>query len=267
MSGELLYGISEILLFVLAVALFFASAEIGFRFGRRTTAAISSEAHSHVATIEAALLGLLALLLGFAFAMAMSRYDMRRQLVLEEANDIQTTALRVGLLADKFRAPNYKLLVEYVDSRIEYFKAGADRGLSEKALSRTGRLQEELWKIAVAAVREDADMVRSGLYIQSLNGVIDDHTKRVTAMNNHVPEAILGLLFFVGAFTLAVTGYSSGLKNARLTVLRFILIIVAAATLMVIVDLDRPRRGFIKVGETSLLQVQESLARTLADIR
>jgi hypothetical protein len=128
-------------------------------------------------------------------------------------------------------------------------------------------LQIGLWSTAVAAARENSDEVTTGYYIESLNGLIDDHTKRLTAMDNHVPEAILMLLLLVATMTIAVTGYSSGLRHARLLVLRAILAILVAATLLVIVDLDRPRRGLIKVSEASMLQLQQDLSKFATEPR
>jgi uncharacterized protein (DUF2164 family) len=217
-----------------------------------------------VATIESALLGLLALLLGFAFAMAITRFDVRKQVVMEEANDLQTTFLRAQLLRQPYQAESSRLLREYVDSRVAYYQAGADRQKIRDALERTSQLQIRLWTVAVAAVRYDSNEVTTGYYVQSLNGLIDDHTKRLAAMENHVPEFILLLLVFVATMSIGVTGYSAGLKRARLLVLRAILAILVAATLLVIVDLDRPRRGLIKVSEGGMLQLQQDLDKFAA---
>ncbi|MCU0693773.1 MAG: hypothetical protein MUF54_20485 [Polyangiaceae bacterium] len=259
MSGELLYGISEWVLFVAVAGLFYLSAEAGYRYAERFGARGCAEPHGHVATIESALLGLLALLLGFAFAMAITRFDVRKQVVMEEANDLQTTFLRAQLLRQPYQAESSRLLRQYVDSRVAYYQAGADRQKIRDALERTSQLQVRLWTVALAAVRDNSDEVTTGYYVQSLNGLIDDHTKRLAAMENHVPEFILLLLFFVATMSIGVTGYSAGLKRARLLVLRAILAILVAATLLVIVDLDRPRRGLIKVSEGGMLQLQQDL--------
>lgn len=74
---------------------------IGFRYGRRFSERTQPAIHPHVATVEGAFLGLLALLLGFPFAMAMSRFDTRKQVVLDEVNDLATTYLRAHLLPER----------------------------------------------------------------------------------------------------------------------------------------------------------------------
>lgn len=110
MAGELLYGINEFVLFLLTVSVLYGGAEIGFQYGRRFAERSRPEIHSHVATVEGALLGLLALLLGFAFAMAMSRCDTRKQVLLEEVNDLGTTYLRAHLLPDRHKETRVRLL-------------------------------------------------------------------------------------------------------------------------------------------------------------
>ena len=261
MTGEFLYGLNQWVIFAFIVGLLCLSAEIGFRYGRRFAERTSPEIHSHVGTVEGALLGLLALLLGFAFAMAMSRFDTRKDVVLEEVNDLQTTFLRAQMLSKDHRAECSRLLREYLDSRIAFFNAGTDHAKTQSALEWTNRLQAQLWREAVTAAREDSDEVRTGYFIDSLNHLIDDHSKRVTAMENHVPEIIFVLLVVVATMTIAVTGYSSGLRNKRLKALRGILVFLIASTLLVILDLDRPRRGFIKVSERGLLELRQEIGK------
>jgi hypothetical protein len=260
MIGELFYEMNQWVLFVVAIGIFYLAAEIGYRYGLRYRHRTSEETHAHVATIEGALLGLLALLLGFAFAMAMTRFDLRREIVVEEANDLQTTFLRSQLLREPHGTQSSSLLRDYLDSRIAYYQAEANQQEAQAAaLEKSARLQKELWIVAVKASRDNPDEVQTGYYLESLNELIDDHTKRASAMNNHVPDAIMHLLFFVSAMSLGVMGYSSGLHAKRLRTLRQILIITIAATLVIIIDLDRPRRGLIKMSETQLVKLRDNL--------
>jgi CDP-diglyceride synthetase len=259
MASEVLYGINEWFLLALTVGILYAGAELGYRYGRRFADRTPPEIHSHVATVEGALLGLLALLLGFAFAMAMSRFETRKQAVLAEVNDLGTTYLRAHLLPDSRRAVCVRLLEEYVQTRIDDLRAGTDRAQSAVAQDATRRLQVRLWGEAVAAARENPDEVRTGYFVESLNGLIDDHGRRAVAMENHVPEVILHLLMLVATLTIAVTGYSSGLRGKRLKALRVILVLLIAATLIVVIDLDRPRRGMIRVGEEGMLRLQADM--------
>lgn len=258
-STELLYGVNEWVLAMLIIGILYGAAEVGFRYGRRFSGRTQPEIHPHVATVEGALLGLLALLLGFAFAMAMSRFDTRKQVVLDEVNDLATTFLRAHLLPERRQATCVRLLEEYVQSRIDFLRAGTDEVLSRKAQAASCQLQVRLWSEAVAAAHEDPNEVRTGYFIESLNNLIDDHTKRSIAMENHVPEAILHLLILVATLAIAVTGYSAGLREKRLKALWAILVVLTASTLIVIIDLDRPRRGLIRVSEDGMIRLQSDL--------
>jgi len=256
MNQELMYGLSERGLLVGLMLLFFAAAELGFRLGRRLSGRTREEVRAHVATIEGALLGLLALLLGFAFSMSVGRYDARRGVILAEVNDLQTTFLRAEFLPEPRRQTVQRLLREYLASRVAVISSGVDHARVVTANQKLETIQGALWQEAVLAVRDDSDEVRIGYFIDSLNHLFDDHTARVRAMEGHVPEAILLLLVFVASMTIAMTGYSSGLSRARITIPRVILIALTAATLLVVIDLDRPRRGLIRVGDASLLELQ-----------
>lgn len=256
MSSEFLLGFDQLVVLLISLVLLYASIEAGYRYGIRFAHRTSETVQSHVATIEAALLGLMALLLGFAFSMALTRFDVRKQLVMNEVNDLQTTFMRSQLLPAAYRQSCADLLKQYVDTRIAYFQAGTDSHLMQQALQSTKAVQAQLWKAAILAARTNDSEVATGYFINSLNNLIDDHTRRVTAMENHVPQPILALLFLVACLTVAVTGYNSGLRTKRLRALRYIIIIVITATLIVIVDLDRPRRGFIKISEAGMVQLK-----------
>ena len=95
-----------------------ATTEVGFRFGLRLHAAKDEARKEQIGGIHAAVLGMLGLLLGFTFAMALERYDKRRILVIQEANAIGTTFLRASLLPEAHQAPVEDLLRRYLDLRL-----------------------------------------------------------------------------------------------------------------------------------------------------
>ena len=187
MQGELLYNTNEWLIAFVMLALLLLATEVGFRIGYRTRVGVDEGAKSQVGTISGAIIGLLALLLGFTFAMALSRFDLRKQLVLEESNAIGTTYLRSRLLPEPVRTEVNGLLRSYVDSRLDFYRAGQDDERLREALERTKRLQGQLWAQVAAAVEKDDRETTTGYFITSLNDVIDLHSSRLTAMENHVP--------------------------------------------------------------------------------
>jgi len=244
----------------LVFALTVGAALVGIRVGRRMRASITDVERTQLYGMQASLLGLLALLLGFAFAMAQTRFDLRRSLALDETNAIGTARLRAGLLDDDVGRDLQRLLEEYVRVRVSGLRAGDDASLAA-ALAASERLQGELWARATVAARRDPRSLPVSLVVQSLNEVIDAHTKRVTVAENHVPTVVLAMLLLVAAAAMAWVGAAVGIGQRRGTATTLILSTLISLVVTVIVDLDQPRRGFIVVGQSSLDELERSFRR------
>jgi hypothetical protein len=121
LSGELLYGLNEWRIALIIFTLFLCAIEIGFRLGRREKSKDNELTKSQINMLPAASLGLLALLLGFTFSMALARFDTRKQLVLDEVNAIGTTYLRAQLLPEPARKEVSDFFRRYVDVRLELY--------------------------------------------------------------------------------------------------------------------------------------------------
>ena len=259
MADEFLYDLDLLLIFLVSIGALILFTELGFHLGCRARQTTSETARSQIGAIQGAILGLLALLLGFTFAMAMSRFDVRKQLVLDEANAIGTTYLRTQLLPEPQRREFADLLRRYVQLRLEFYQAGTDEKKLDAASLATTRLQTQLWSTAAALGEKEPRAVTIGLFLQSLNEVIDLHNKRLNALENHVPEIILFLLYFVALVATGLIGYSCGLGGVRNFFVTVVSSILIAVVILVIIDLDRPRRGLIKVSQQRMLELGESL--------
>jgi hypothetical protein len=260
-TEEIFYDLDMWLILLASVVFFLVTTETGYRFGRRYQPYINEDSISEISTIQAALLGVLALLLGFTFSMAMTRFEVRKQLILEEANAIGTTLLRAQLLPDPPRKEVSHLLRQYVEVRLAFYDAGVDQKRLKEANDRTDRLHKQLWSHAAALGEKDPRAVTTGLFIQSLNEVIDLHAKRITALENHVPEIILELLYIVALMATGLIGYGCGLGGRRNFFVTAMASILIAAVILVIVDLDRPRRGLIRVSQQRMVDLRDSLAK------
>jgi hypothetical protein len=191
--------------------------------------------------------------------MAISRYDTRRQLVLDEANAIGTTYLRAKLLPAPYQTQAADLLRQYVSNRLEYYDTGIDEARLQAVNEQAGQLQSWLWAIAIAASAQDNRAVSTGLFVQALNDTIDLQAKRLAAKRNTVPETVILLLLGVAAAAAAIIGYNSGLSNRRHVFAAITMIVLITAIIWVLVDLDRPSRGLILVSQQSMIDLQESL--------
>jgi hypothetical protein len=261
MVVELFYDLDLWLLFGASIMVFLLATEIGFRVGRRAVPTVPEDAKSQIGTIQGAVLGLLALLLGFTFAMSMSRFEVRKQLVLEESNAIGTTFLRTQLLPEPPRREVSNLLRRYVKVRLEFYEAGTDQKKLRAANDATEKLHNELWSLGAALGQKDPRAVTLGLFLQSLNEVIDLHAKRITALENHVPEIILILLYFVALVATGLIGYGCGLGEVRNFFVTMVASVLIAAVILVIIDLDRPRRGLIQVSQQRMVELRDILER------
>jgi hypothetical protein len=209
--------------------------------------------------LQAALLGVVGLILAFGLSLAVGRYEDRRAAVVAEANAIGTTYLRAQLLAEPQRSRSLALLREYTDLAIQLSHDVPASTQMKRTAAAEGIVQRRLWALAGEAL--DADPVASGprLYVDSLNTMIDMQTVRISGLNNRVPGAVLALEVIGAAAALGLLGlYLSVLGRGVLPV------VLAAALismlLLVTFDLDRPVRGLITVPSTPLDSLRASMA-------
>jgi hypothetical protein len=242
-------------LFIVILLLVLLSVECGYRLGKYRRAQHEQEKEAPVGTIVGATLGLLAFLLAFTFGLAASRFDTRRQLVLEEANAIGTTYLRAGMLLDRgeqIRA----LLRDYLGARLD----GVHSGNITEGIRRSEEIQQKMWTEAENVGQKNPNSIVVGLFIQSLNETIDLHAKRLQAgIRSRIPGAIWVGLFSVAVLSLAAMGYLEGLTGTRRSLAVFAVAVAFAVVIELIADLDRPQEGVLRVSQQALLDVQRSM--------
>ena len=117
MNASWLYHQNPLFIILTLLLAMTTAAEVGFRLGRRWHARSGDAGWTHFRSILGSLLGLLALLLSFTFAMSANRFDSRRQLVLADANALETLYLQSDLLPDASRKAFKQSLRQYVDLR------------------------------------------------------------------------------------------------------------------------------------------------------
>jgi hypothetical protein len=149
-----------------------------------------------------------------------------------------------------------RLLRQYVDTRLEV--AARPETLAE-GTARSEELQNRLWQQAVGAAALQADSVMTGLFITSLNELIDVHAKRLTAVRNRIPDVIWIFLFLTAVLGMASMGYHTGLTGSRRTVAVIFLTLAFSGAMTLIADLDRPREGLLQVSQQPMLDLQASM--------
>lgn len=249
---------SVLIVLMLLVALLLAI-ELGSRAGKRFVRATDESAKSQINSIQASILGVLALLLGFTFSLSLQRYDTRSEAVVNEANAIGTAILRADLLPESVRADTKTQLQAYLDLRVAAGKISLDKG-GERAeiLERSNKLLDQIWQNAALAVEENPGPVTTGLFVQALNDMIDAYGSRDAALDRHVPEIVLFLMFGTLILTAGLVGYSSGVSGHRASFAAYTLLVLIVSLVFLVIDLDRPRRGIVEVSQQSLIELQQA---------
>ena len=259
---EMLYDHSSILITAVLFALIMLFNEIGFRVGRFVQDRTDKEVKTLTGSLQASVLGLLALLLGFSFSMAMQRYDSRSQAVIDEANAIGTAMLRIELLPEKYQQQVAAAFERYIDLRVTIATIDLTKREQRDAYQKqTSDVQAQLWSLAVSAADEDPRPVTTGAFINSLNNAIDSQGKRNALLQMHVPEPVLILLFVVFIASGGILGYSSGLNGKRIVAPTAFVSFLIVLIVFIIIDLDRPKRGLIQVNQAVMYELKEMTAR------
>lgn len=191
------------------------------------------------------LTGLLFFLLAFTFGMSGSRYDARRQIVIEEANDIGTAILRADLYPDSIRQLFRSDFKEYVEARVTYYEVGADVQGVMDAHTLSQAISERLWIRASNLAKDPANLAATQQMIPALNTMIDVTTSRLAGEKAKVPESILLMLFFLALISAFYGGYTAGRKGAIDWLVEVGFCLLVCLVVLFTLDLDRPRRGFV----------------------
>lgn len=251
LSAGSIVGVSATLFAAMCVA-----AVIGMLLRRRRESADEDSESGQEGYIVSAVLGLLALLLGFTFSLAVDRFDARRVLVLEEANAIGTAYLRAQLLVEPHRSRMTDLLVRYTDNRIALAKADPRR--NKPLLAASDALLTDIWAATSAAFDSIKGYDFSSTYIDSINRLIDLDAARKAARLARVPSEVFLLLFVYLVMTGAVLGYV--LKGARGRMAALFLMALLNLSLMLIIDIDRPVQGGVQESQRPMELLRASLA-------
>jgi hypothetical protein len=245
----------ELALILLAIVL--GTMAIGLVLGRYLRHR-SEHLREPVSVLQAALLGLVGLVLAFGLALAVGRYEARRTALVDEANSIGTTYLRAQTLAEPIRTQSLERLVRYTDTTIVISNSVQSSAEEREAEAAGGRLQRELWGLAGQALDEKPVDSAPRLYVESLNEMFDAETTRIAALNNRVPGAVLAVEVGGAAVALALLAFYLSILGRGVGT---VMLAAGLITLLLLVtfDLDRPTRGLIQVPDTPLVNLRASM--------
>lgn len=252
-----------ITIFAIAIGLFvgvLAMLELGRWLGLRHRRK-EPDAVGVTGAIDAAVFALLGLLIAFTFSGGLSRFDTRRDLIVQETNAIGTAYLRLDLLPAEAQPPLRDAFRRYLDERIATYRKLPDVRASRIAALHANDIQREIWSGSVAACKAADSPSTTMLLVPALNAMFDIATTRAMATELHPPATIyvmLGVVVLISAL-LAGYGTSSGKTRRWFHVIGFAAIV--AVTIYVILDVEYPRLGLIRVDafDHALVELREHM--------
>ena len=253
----MLTRLSSVELALVVVAILVGATVLGIWTGR-TLSRRTTGLKEPLGIMQAALVGLVALLLAFGLSMAVGRYRARRDAVVLEANAIGTTYLRAQTLSEPTRTESLELLKRYGDARIALSESVPDSAKFNAASKESVDIQNSLWALAGDALNTAPTASAPRLYVETLNDMIDAHTTRVAALENRIPSPVLWLQVLASALALGVLGMFLA-AHERGVLMALLAAGLVAVMLLVIFDLDRPYRGLITVPDGPIVAVRQSM--------
>ena len=261
-SGILFFRLTSVELGLILFAVILGATGLGVFLGHRVRH-LSESLKEPFGVLQAALLGVVGLLLAFGLSLAVSRYENRRSNVVDEANAIGTTYLRAQTLAEPIRSRSLDLLIRYTRSAIRISDEVPGSAEAGDAREHEELIQRRLWSLAGDALEGAPVASAPRLYVETLNEMFDQETARVAALSNRVPTAVLVLEILGSALALGLlAAYLAIVGRGAFAV--WLASALVAFLLLVTADLDRPTRGMIQVPDTVLTNQLASMQGTPA---
>ena len=235
-------AVAIVLLISMAIAM-----EIGRRLGLAERKRNPSAAGKGINSIEGAVFALFGLLLAFTFSGAASRFEHRRDLIVQEVNAIGTAYLRLDLLQSSDKAKLQPLFHDYVSTRLKAYqliRQGDDVAITE--FSHGQALQNQIWHLATDAAQKSGNPAVMSLVLTPINEMIDITTARLAAARAHPPVIIYGLLLAFAIASAMLVGYSATFSKESHWFHKLLFAICITGTIYTTLDLEYPRRGFIR---------------------
>ena len=258
---------NDIMFFIVSAAglllLFLASRQIGtlhHRWVLRRHPERQQPATDSTGYLVSSALALLGLLIGFTFSMAVERYDERRHAVTEEANAISTVYARAGLFNEPIASRLKASIAHYAVERRDFVAAGEDQQTLDRIAKETARTQDEIWAIMKQALGTPGGEGLTTATLTSMNEMFDLASTRQALIEAHIPNMVMAVLIGFAVATAYLLGYGSAHERQDHNAATTIVFALVAIAIALIIDLDRPRLGFIKIDQDPMERVIVSLS-------
>lgn len=241
---------------------FMLAAEVGRRRGLAYLARDPEGLPKGTGAAEASVYAVIGLILAFSFSGADARFENRRHLIMSETNAIGTAYMQLDLLPEPARSEVRKDFLLYLDSRIATYRGTYDRAAIDAQLQRSAEIKDRIWKKSVASTLDRGSHPNaSALLLPTLREMFDIATTRWLALTDHPPIAIFLLLTGMNMVGALLSGFATSVNKRRPWFYIWILAAVLSVTQYVIVDLEFPRAGLIRLDSADqyLVELRRSL--------
>lgn len=200
-----------------------------------------------VQIIEGAVFALMGLLIAFTFSAANTKFDFRRHLIIEEANAIGTAYLRLDLVQPDLRRDLQDYFRQYLAGRLAVYEKLPDVEGAKLELVKTHVIQDKIWRLAMAGCKTSDQTASCIILLPALNSMFDIANTRYAIAGIHPPIIVSLLLIGVALISSLLSGYNLGNRNKGSLLFILSYTILMAATIYVIIDMEYPRLGLIRV--------------------
>lgn len=247
----------------------FAGLFIGFliilQIGARSAKSTSTHGESQGSTaVENAVFALVAFFIAFSFSSAQSRLERRTQLLIEEANALSTAYARIDLCEASAQSKLRSLYAEYVQLRVDGTRLLPDISAAKEKWRQAGKIGDEVWSLSLNSTT--AGGPERMLVVQATNEMLDAGTRRSKNTEIHLPWLILAALVSMSALAALLAGRSFGSTSKYPDLNQWIMACTFALTLTILIDLDHPRLGFIKMeaGDAAMTSVNQAIREDIS---
>jgi hypothetical protein len=261
----LIYGVPPGVFIIAVFLVLWGCAEVGYKVGLKLGPRCEAGGPLYLPDqVPQAIQATLALILGFTFSMAIARFEARRQLVVDESNQISSTYMAAMALKgghEEFSS----LLKRYLDLRIEFYDHEPTSDEARENEEKTNLVENDIWKTAYRVTRHDRGAIESS-FLNQLNQLSDIKMSRNVALKYTLPRMIYWVLILLSMASAFTSSYARIGRRERGQWQPVILVSTISLVLFMILDIDQPREGTIQISQDAMISLREQLG-TIASPR
>ncbi len=228
-------------------------------FGRQIALkqSVTSSKSSGVTRIaEGTVFALLGLLIAFTFSSANDRFEQRKNYIIDDANSIKRVYSLIDFLKPQYQETIRQLLRNYLDDKIVLYHTYSSFNPAPKETQRLLLSEKKLWDASVIASQETNNTASTLLFMDAMDNMLELNNKRLAFVKIHPPVAVFSLLIFLAMLSCFLIGYSLSEKKISHPIFVYSYVLVIAFTVYLIIELEVPRVGVIRLDRFDYLLVE-----------